>query len=322
MMRLEFTAADLRNLTVTAPRALEETALSIRRLRIGPVGVQRIRPGLAQWHRRHRTRAAAQAGILLDLVPREGFLPDFLLPLADDLTTGVDLAAQTPAEQLAADIEQLPAAVRTQRRLRDLAEGTSHARQGLARDLRRYFDSCLVDVWPQIQAHAAADRALRAETLLRGGIDGLLATLGDRWRWEPPFLHIPWSGLTDVEVPLCGRGLILVPSYFGGPALMYRPEDPTVLIYPMHAGEAATRSADTLGPLLGRTRAAVLAAVRQPANTTTIAERACVSLPSASQHATVLRNAGLLTTTRTGSAVLHALSPLGEALLRGDSAAY
>ncbi|MET9879543.1 winged helix-turn-helix domain-containing protein [Actinacidiphila glaucinigra] len=99
-----------------------------------------------------------------------------------------------------------------------------------------------------------------------------------------------------------------MPSYFGGPALMYRPEKPTVLIYPMHAGGAATRSTDTLGPLLGRTRAAVLAAARHPANTTTIAERASVSLPSASQHTTVLRNAGLLTTTRTSSAVLHALT--------------
>ncbi|GHF15388.1 hypothetical protein GCM10014715_83320 [Streptomyces spiralis] len=50
------------------------------------------------------------------------------------------------------------------------------------------------------------------------------------------------------------------------------------------------------------------------------ADRVGISLPSASQHTTVLRHAGLLTTTRNGSAVLHTLSPLGEALLHGDTA--
>ncbi|MDX2644535.1 winged helix-turn-helix domain-containing protein [Streptomyces sp. PA03-1a] len=319
MMRLQFTAADLRNITLMTPAALEGVTSSVRLLRTGLARGQGKRPGVVQWHREHRATAAARAGILHDLVPRQGNFPDFLLHLSDDLGSSVALAALTPADQLAADIEQLPASAGTQRRLRALADGAPSARQNLARDLHRYFDTCLSDWWPKIQAQAAADRALRAETLLRGGTDGLLATLGSCWRWEAPTLHIPWAGSSDIEVPLCGRGLVLVPSYFGGPALMYRPKASTVLVYPMHAGEPAIGSADALGPLLGRTRAAVLAATRHPANTTTIAERVGVSLPSASQHAAVLRNAGLITTTRTGSAVLHTLSPLGQALLRGDS---
>lgn len=73
-----------------------------------------------------------------------------------------------------------------------------------------------------------------------------------------------------------------------------------------------------LGPLLGRTRAAVLAGVRDPATTTALAERVGVSLAAASQHATVLRNAGLVHTTRIGIAVLHSLTPLGRALLDGE----
>ncbi|MFF0223959.1 ArsR family transcriptional regulator [Streptomyces sp. NPDC004629] len=318
-MRIHFTAADLCRITLLDPDALEETAFSMRCLRVGPTGGPGTRPGLAQWHRQTRAGAAIRAGLLFDLVPRGGFLPDFLVQLSDDLDTGIALLAQTPTEELAADIGQLPAPARTHRRLRELAEGTSAARQALTRDVRRYFDSSLVDLWPQVRAYATADRALRAEALLRGGVDGLLATLVTRWRWESPVLHIPWPGARDVEVSLCGRGLVLVPSYFGGPALMYRPEEPTVLIYPMSTGEPATASADALGPLLGRTRAAVLAAVRHSATTTMVAERAGISLPSASQHTTVLRNAGLIMTTRTGGAVLHTLSPLGDALLRGDA---
>jgi DNA-binding transcriptional ArsR family regulator len=42
-----------------------------------------------------------------------------------------------------------------------------------------------------------------------------------------------------------------------------------------------------------------------------------ISLAAASQHASVLRDAGLITTHRQGSAVLHVLTPLGAELLRG-----
>ena len=67
--------------------------------------------------------------------------------------------------------------------------------------------------------------------------------------------------------------------------------------------------------------AAGLASLTHPATTTETADRVGISLPSASQHTTVLRNAGLITTTRTGTAVLHTLTPLGTALLRSDNAA-
>nr|WP_252980871.1 helix-turn-helix domain-containing protein [Streptomyces chartreusis] len=61
----------------------------------------------------------------------------------------------------------------------------------------------------------------------------------------------------------------------------------------------------------------MLASLATPAGTTALAERAGVSVATASEHATVLRAAGLITTVRDGSRVLHALTPLGEALLAG-----
>ncbi|WP_235618311.1 ArsR/SmtB family transcription factor [Streptomyces sp. CB02400] len=171
-----------------------------------------------------------------------------------------------------------------------------------------------------MQATAVADRSLRAETLLRGGVDAMLATLVPGWRWQSPTWHIPSTcRLTDLH--LDGHGLMLVPSYFAyGPMYGRRAGEPWTLTYPLHAGEQPTSATDTLGPLLGRTRAAVLAALRHPATTTETADRVGISLPSASQHTTVLRNAGLITTTRTGIAVLHTLTPLGTALLQSDTA--
>ncbi|MER6498487.1 hypothetical protein ABT218_03485 [Streptomyces sp. NPDC001455] len=41
-----------------------------------------------------------------------------------------------------------------------------------------------------------------------------------------------------------------------------------------------------------------------------------MSIGTASKHASVLRRAGLLASTRRGCMVLHALTPLGRALVR------
>jgi DNA-binding transcriptional ArsR family regulator len=72
--------------------------------------------------------------------------------------------------------------------------------------------------------------------------------------------------------------------------------------------------------LLGQTRAAVLAGTADGTSTTELARRAGVSLAAASQHATVLRDAGLISTHWHGRAVRHTLTPLGAALLTAGSA--
>ena len=55
--------------------------------------------------------------------------------------------------------------------------------------------------------------------------------------------------------------------------------------------------------------------------TSELARRAGVSVPSASEHATVLRQADLITTARVGRAVLHTVTPLGGNLLSADGVA-
>jgi DNA-binding transcriptional ArsR family regulator len=60
----------------------------------------------------------------------------------------------------------------------------------------------------------------------------------------------------------------------------------------------------------------VLASVRDGCTTTELAGRAGISLAAASQHATVLRDAGLIASRRQGGAVLHVLTPLGAELLQ------
>ncbi|WP_326570299.1 winged helix-turn-helix domain-containing protein [Actinacidiphila glaucinigra] len=330
MIRLHFDTTDLRRITLApAPNALWEAVLSVRGLRAPTAGRGRSHPAAGQWRRRLNGSLADRAGVLLDLVPRDGYLPDFLLqPAAGDLATAVDLAGRTPAERLAADLRVLPGPGGSgggqeppSRWMLELAAGSPAARRVLTADLSGYFASSIAPLWPRVRTDGAADRALRAEMLLRGGVDALLTTLAPTWRWDPPVLYLP--SRYDYDVPLCGRGVLLMPSWFAtGAMIRYQPDEPTVLAYPMHVPESAGTSAAppgaVLGPLLGRTRAAVLQVLREPATTTALAERVQVSLATASQHAGVLRNAGLVRTTRIGTAVLHTLTPLGAALLSGE----
>ncbi|MFI7444202.1 ArsR/SmtB family transcription factor [Nonomuraea indica] len=322
MFRIVFAETDLRRITVApGPNAVYEAALSVRLSRIAPGGGRRWRPpGARHLQERRKGGLEARAGLLSELVRADGFVPDFLLqPDAHDFDGGLERIRQTPVEQLAVDLSPLPFFGRPSRSLLDLLSGTVAARQRLTDDMRGYFTSSLAPLWPEVQAGAAADRSLRTETLLRGGVDALLATLNVGWHWDPPVLRIPSH--SSYEVPLCGRGLLLVPSYFApAPMLGYPADGPVTLVYPMGHADRPSCSADALGPLLGRTRAAVMAALRDPATTTALAERVGISLASASQHATVLRNAGLISTIRIGGAVMHTITPLGTALLRGDTA--
>ena len=327
MIRLHFTAADLRQITLApAANALSETALSLRlalRHAHGGRGAGRSHPAAERWHRSLNGSVSARAGVLAELVAEQGFLPDFLLqPAVHDFDDALDLAASTPTARLAIDLGIPDASgwngglAGPGRWAHELAQGSPAARHALVSDARRYFEASIGPLWPRIRSDALTDRAVRAEMLLRGGVDALLTTLGTTWRWQPPTLHLPSPSTYDI--PLCGRGLLLVPSWFAtGPMVMYRPEAATVLVYPMCHGERADQRPEALGALLGRTRARLLALLRTPATTTALAERAGVSLAAASQHAGVLRGAGLIDTVRTGTAVLHSLTPLGHSLLAG-----
>ena len=71
---------------------------------------------------------------------------------------------------------------------------------------------------------------------------------------------------------------------------------------------------DPVAALLGRTRAAVLRALTTPRSTGELAVALGISPAGASQHAGVLRAAGLVASRRDGRRVRHAVTALGEML--------
>jgi DNA-binding transcriptional ArsR family regulator len=112
-----------------------------------------------------------------------------------------------------------------------------------------------------------------------------------------------------------------MPSPFvAGPRVLVGGEGPATLVLPASRPLSGTSDA-ALPQVFGRTRAAVIQLVGADGELTTgaLAARLGVSAASASQHATALRGAGLITSERRGKTVHHALTPLGERFLRRSS---
>lgn len=179
----------------------------------------------------------------------------------------------------------------------------------------------------RISAAIETELHTRSQLLLRGGHARALDGLGGLTSWAE-------SGLTaqaaeSGEVRLCGQGLTVLPSFFcpTDQVLLLGPEERPTLVYPVRpAGsmveiDSESTSRHDLAALLGSTRATALRAISESCSTTELARRLHTSLATASQHASVLRGTGLVTTLRCGREVKHILTPLGERLLHGSAIA-
>jgi DNA-binding transcriptional ArsR family regulator len=324
VLRIHFTAEDLERIQVRPTLGpLAETTAAISILR----NPDRARPRFSQWHRQVTGRLTAQMTPLTALFPPGSMGVDLstLTGPAATIEQGVQALLAVPREHLLAEMEwtdrmqKLPAAAWL------LAE--PEGRPQLAEAARAAHRALVEPYWTRIHACLHADQVARARTLAAGGPDRLLASLQGQWiRWRPPVLEV----LTpfDSRMDLCGRGIALVPSMFGGPLpmLYYDGNDETAApwlmlptddrIGPRRLGDNSRPDGVALAALVGRNRAAVLRTVAQGCTTKELADRVGISPAAASQHASVLRDAGLITTRRQGSAVLHVLTPLGAELLR------
>ncbi|MFJ8647322.1 ArsR/SmtB family transcription factor [Streptomyces sp. NPDC093546] len=329
MLRIHFTGADLAGVRMAArPDVLWETVLSFHRLRD-----RRGALVYGEWRSETRTRLNGETRLLGALVPQRGYFPDFLTPPEGlgGLDTALEALRETPPARIGTELALLaasrPGAAPLPGWAAGLVEGRTEPFSRLLGALRGYHRAAIEPYWTYIQSRVEADRAVRGRALLDGGADELLASLPPTLRWRSPVLEADYP--VDRDLYLDGRGLLLQPSFFcrGTPVVYRDPDLPPVLVYPVThsdapaAGEPAGGggASSSLGRLVGHTRSAVLKAIGHGGTTSELARRAGVSLASASQHAGVLREAGLVVTLRQGSSVLHTLTPLGAALLHGGA---
>lgn len=330
-LRIHFTEVDLaRTRVATGVDPLWELAASLHRLQS-----RRGRWAYAEWYRgtrvtvrRHGLEKALRTTIL-PLYPRAAYFPDFLTPpqTLGSLEDGFEALLATPPGRVMEEVKLLDQAVGAPAwagRLAELPE-----RRALVGALRSYYDAVVAPCEDRMQARIEAERSARCRALMDGGVEGMLAGLSPTMQWRSPVLHVKYP-VQDRDLYLNGRGLTLVPSYFcwDAPVSLADPELPPVLYYPLLHEPPAQQTGWGDGPvdgslseLLGRARAATLRAAAAGATTGELARAVDVSASSASRHATALRNAGLLTSTRHGVTVLHTVTPLGASVLRAAARA-
>ena len=327
MLKIIFSGEDvLRTRVAPAADPLWELVLSLHLLQ----GRSRD-PMMTTWRRTvaHGLRTdtdAEQYRLLLALNPPRGYFPDFLTPSAsrEGIEAGLDAVRGTPVDMLRRDLRRLAGETALPSSAGALARGEPATLHHLTDAMARYQSLAVTPYWARVQAAVEADRARRARAMLDGGAEGLLASLRPNMRWVSGVLEVLDYPDTR-ELHLDGRGLLLVPSFFCSrtPVALVDPTLPPVLVYPVDrlagltpaSGPAASPQGEALAALLGRTRSRVLQAADEGCTTGEMARRLRISAAAASQHTTVLRNAGLLVSQRDRNTVLHTLTPLGRAVL-------
>jgi DNA-binding transcriptional ArsR family regulator len=323
MATYEFGLDDLTRLRF-AISPMWEVVASLRRLR-APSGAGIHLPWLNQLQDSGALQGIDLAAALT-LTPTVGYVPDFMsppptTPLAR-FEDEIELVRRTPPKQVAHDLRLYRGARKLPSVLEPFESQPRKAVRQLADVLELYWQRALEPHWPRMRALLQADIAHRARSLTEGGAAALFADLHPTisWRESEATLHVdlPYQG----HVVLGGQGLLLVPSVFAwvAPATITEaPWQPT-LLYPARGiatiwESGGERTPEALANVVGRTRAALLAALDAPRSTTDVARLVGITAGGASQHLGALRAAGLVAGRREGRAVLYVRTPLADALV-------
>lgn len=320
--RIHFTADDLARTRIgTTLGPLAETLFGLSLVRSKTNSPN----GFAGWRESVRGRLTSEMKPLAALSPRGWFGVDLwtLTGEAPTIERGLQALVTMPPAHVEAELVFYASDCRLPKSVWDLAATGDHGRRALALAAHATYRALIEPYWPRVSSHLHAERVSRSRTVLEGGVERLFATLNPLIKWRSPILHVAVPG-QDFDMHLDGRGLVLVPSLFVGdrPLLLWDLIDPTAaprLVFSASRDPQLWNGASpkgTLAALLGRTRAAALMRIADGCSTSELANHLGVSVAAASQHATVSRDNGLITTRRDGGAVLHTVTTLGAELLR------
>jgi DNA-binding transcriptional ArsR family regulator len=323
-MRINFTRLDLaRTYLADGPDPMWEMVNSLQALQTryadGELGAWRRRTAAAL---RRSGLAAAVRRRLFPLAPHAPYFPDLLTPAegALGIAPGVEAVLSTPRARLGAEIGRLDGGSGAGAWLADLSAGRARALSELGDTMRDYYECAIAPGWTSLRTVVDADLAVRRGALSTGGVEAMLDSPRSGMRWRYPVLELAGHP-SSREVHLRGRGLTLVPSFFCRlhPMTVFDEQLPQVLVYPVGhrtVRERPAADAKVLTRLLGETRAAVLLAARGGRTTSALATQVGVSAAAISHHTTILRDAGLITSTRAANTVRHSLTRLGHALVQ------
>ena len=323
MLRIRLSVKDLERIRISVSPAFQTITAA---LAAGP-----SEPATVHAARAHLIRLAGQPGRqLTKLLELDGsHVPDFLTPspVADDpsLSDELELAASVPAWRITRDSRHLESFVSRSGTADALVGGDRTVGHRVVDAVFAFHRAAYGDSWSSVctQLRAEADR--RRRDLDVHGIDHLLSTIHPSIRWRRPVLTIS-NNSYDGDYERHGQGIVLIPGIgrLRTVTTMVNPWEPVTIGYPISTTQYADPpdvvASRQLVELLGRTKARVLVAIesRPDLTTTQLATYLGISTASASEYASILRAAGLVTSTRDRNAVRHSLLPLGAGLARAS----
>lgn len=282
---------------------------------------------LLPWSRPAQRRLATLgvSELVATLAP-DGYVPDFLSPPPagphTTLDEELDRVRATSPTQVATELDlTFPDG----RHPPGLPADPAAARDLLATQLRRCWDTLLAPIWHRLRDLLEADIAHRSRQYAEGGAARVLSALSPAVRCGPAAVTV--DSRHRSRVILDARGLLLVPNVLGPPrpgVVVVPPWQPT-LVYPARGAaslweERPAGGPDPLAGVVGRTKARLLTALAADpagAGTGAVARFLGLSPGTVSAHLQALRAAGLVTAHRTGRTVRYQCTALGYAFTRG-----
>ncbi|SFR70007.1 Helix-turn-helix domain-containing protein [Agromyces sp. CF514] len=276
------------------------------------------------WLRRtEEARERLDMHVLGALIDERMWTPDFLNPRpASPLTRLEDefrALAATPPDVFRSDLVAVHGHVPEV-----FAGSTSQALRRIIRALSQLWETCFEPYWPRMRAVLEADVVYRGRQIAQAGVASMLNGLSPRIAYDHGVVSVRLADPKDRTLAIDGNGLTLMPTMFTRRASAPIGDGPPMILYSARGQGALWEAEPVANPaavaaVLGETRASLLAALGDPASSTELGVRFGVTASAVNQHLRVLRDAGLLVSTRYGRSVLYLRSELGSALLESRS---
>ena len=283
-------------------------------------------PWVRTWHAEHapRLRAALAADPFhrgfVDLVLAGKWLPHLVVHppqggMTTTLASELRTIAATPDPAVLADFRDT---VRRTATGDDLAwlDGHDWAPR-VAAFLEGVWARHVLPDWPRRRVLLERDVTHRAGLLAAHGWPRALDRMSRRSAWVGTDA-IRFSDQPGPDLVVGPDGMLFVPvTAARGTWLCEGPDRPPALVYPARGTAAPAPSAadDALDRLVGRGRARLLRELDRPATPTELAAALTASLGTIGGHLAVLRDAGLVTGTRSARRVVYRRTELGDQLL-------
>lgn len=293
-----------------------ELGLSIRAIR----DPSRFPLQLGWLRRTEAARARLDQRVLMGLIDDRLWTPDFLNPRPTSPLTRLDdefrALAATPADVFRADLVAVHGHVPAV-----FSGSPDRALARIISTLRQLWETCFEPYWPRMRAVLEADIVFRGRQIAQTGVASMLNHLAPpRIEYEHGVVVVHLRDPAPRTQAIDGEGLTLVPTMFTRRASAPVGDGPPMIMYSARGQGALWETERVANPaavaaVLGETRATLLTALADPASSTELGVRFGVSASAVNQHLRVLREAGLLVSTRYGRSVLYLRSELGSALL-------